>query len=294
MAVVNLKGWGRIGTDPVVVSAVLDTADNPTLEAQVNAANGAAITITGVVITDLTVKYLDGVLVGTDPSETVTAVFAAIQPAETERLVTINTPTSLDGTIRIYGWGAIGNPGVEDAGDTADTPGAAGLVARYWNNVTWTGAEVVRQIEPQAKMVRPDEGDLPPGVDAGNMSVRWTGNITFPVTGGYKFRVDIDDDGDLYVDNKLILNVVNEVGNDQKESVTIQYTAGTPYPFWASLADGGRNNRLYDLKWWVPGTAGFVDIPASAYTQADTTPPVQAIRPDQGRYYVEYVNRYED
>lgn len=289
---IDLKGWGRLAGEQVVVSATLDLAtDNPTMEATVNAAGGAAVTVPSVLIRDLTVRYLDGTLVGTDATETVDAVVAAIQPAEVERLVTVNTPTSLDGTIRIYGWGVIGDPATDDSGDVPPAPADPGLVARYWNNQNWSGLEVVKQVEASPYMPRNEA--LPPGVNSGNFSARWTGEIEFPTTGGYRFRVNASDEGDLYIDNTLIVQITND-SQGTKDSITYQYTSGQKYTFWASVADGGLVDHKYLLYWQVPGSTVFVQVPDSAFTQATVTAPIEALVPDQGRYHVEYVNRYED
>lgn len=293
MADIDLKGWGRLDGEQVVVSADLNFASNPTFITQINAAKGAAVSIAGVVISNLTVKYVDGTLVGTDASETVTAEVAAIQVEEDERLVTINTPTSLDGPIRIYGWGIMGAPGVSNEAGGTVTPGDPGLLARYWNNENWTGQPVVTQVETIPYMARPSDGDLPPGVSGNPLGVRWTGKIVFPTTGAYRFRVNISDWGDVYIDNKLTVAVVNEA-QGIRDSGTFNFTAGDEKVFWASLAEQGSRDRLFEFYWMLPGTTVWVQVPASAFKQADVTQPPQPVIPPQARTYVEYVNRYED
>lgn len=290
---IDLKGWGRLSGDQVVVSATLDLIDNPTLEATVDAAGGAGLTVAGVLIRDLTVKFLDGTLVGTDATETVSAVFAAIQPGEDERLVTINTPTVLDGSIRIYGWGVVGSPGEDDTGETPPTPGAAGVLTRYWQNIGWTGQPLVSQVEPIPYLPVPAVGDLPPGVETTPLSVRWTGNIVHPTTGAYRYRVIISDWGDLYIDNTLILTVSNE-NQGTRDSGTFQRTAAEELVFWASMVDQGNGDREFKFYWMLPGTTVWVQVPASAFKQAAVTTPPQPVIEQQAHAYVEYVNRYED
>jgi hypothetical protein len=290
---IDLKGWGRISGEQVVVSATLDYSLNPTLESQVDAAEGAAISVTGVTLTDLTVRHVDGTLIGTEPTATVTAVVAAIQPGEDERLVTVNTPSSLDSTIRIYGWGVLGEPGLMDAGSSTVTPGAAGVLERWWQNTNHTGTPVVTQIVPTPLVLVPSDGDLPPGVSNENLSVRWTGKLVFPSTGGYRFRVIISDWGDLYLENKLVLQVTNE-NQGTRDSGTFQYTAAQEIDFWASMVEQGSTDREFSLWWITPGTTTWVKIPASAFKQADITAPPSPIAKPQAHHYVEYVNRYED
>jgi beta-glucosidase len=117
---------------------------------------------------------------------------------------------------------------------TAD--GATGLHAEYFSNMGFTGKPVVtrtdRQIDFDWNGASPAEG-----VDAKSFGVRWTGTMTMPVAGDYKFNVTLADCSTcdetesfaLYIDGKQV------AGNKVERQ---SWRTTTPPQFTLHIPDG--------------------------------------------------------
>jgi beta-glucosidase len=144
--------------------------------------------------------------------------------------------------------------------------GATGLKAEYFSNTAFTGKPVVtrtdRQIDFDWNGASPAEG-----VDAKSFGVRWTGTITMPVAGDYKFNVTLADCSTcdeaesyiLYVDGKQVVgqkvpqqswrttsppNFTLHIPDDKPHAFRLEYTHEAPL-FGAGIT----------LSWATPAAA---------------------------------------
>nr|WP_317412961.1 glycoside hydrolase family 38 C-terminal domain-containing protein [uncultured Solibaculum sp.] len=105
---------------------------------------------------------------------------------------------------------------------------------------------------------------------------RYTGNITIPKDGTYKFTGKTDDGARVYIDGQLVLDQwVSNTGAD-KVGQPVQLKAGT-YSFQMDYLQGtgGSSNRLF---WSIDGGKDEL-IPASAFTLPEGVDPM----PEAGR-----------
>ena len=146
---------------------------------------------------------------------------------------------------------------------TAPSPQAngGGLVGSYFNGMALAGSPLLTRIE--AVNFDWGSGAPGPGVPANQFSVRWTGTVTIPTTGTYRFRT-VSDDG-----TRLWLSGVQRINNWSNHSATtdstgsITFTAGQRVPITLEYFENG-GSAVMRLQWRVPGSSGYAAIPASA------------------------------
>ena len=88
------------------------------------------------------------------------------------------------------------------------------------------------------------------------------GWIKAPVSGVYTFKLDTDDGSQLFIDDRMIVDINFNVGN----SVATGYVfleAGL-HKFRMPYFEGHYDQKI-ELSWLVPGTKAFVPIPAEAF-----------------------------
>ena len=140
---------------------------------------------------------------------------------------------------KITGWDSLsrssGTVTVEGTPDHAAGNGD-GLSAQYFNNLTLSGAPVLTRVEPQV-WTNCDVGVSPaPGVNATNISARWTGMIEAPLTDDYNFSLRINDGARLWIGGRLVLDYwTDDNGNyywwypDELRTDAIHMEAGKAY-----------------------------------------------------------------
>ncbi|MFO7722355.1 MAG: glycoside hydrolase family 3 C-terminal domain-containing protein [Bacteroidales bacterium] len=79
-----------------------------------------------------------------------------------------------------------------------------GLKGEYYNNVTFTGEPALVRVDKQVKFQWTLYSPEPEKLTYDFYSVRWTGKITAPETGGFRIGIDGNDGYRLYIDGKLI------------------------------------------------------------------------------------------
>ena len=128
-----------------------------------------------------------------------------------------------------------------------------------------TGTAVVDNINydnnPMADLLKANTGGA---VDY--TGIRFTGCITFPEDGEYRFNVKTDDGHVLFVDGQI---AATNWKNSNAESTTKykEYKGGVPYHFQLDYANAaGHANAV--VKWQKYGGEAEV-VPASAFTQSD-------------------------
>jgi len=114
-----------------------------------------------------------------------------------------------------YTLGVVGQDGVVIPSSALTVPDGSlhGLHADYFLGDILQGQPVVSRTDPQVDFDWDNAVDRPTGVPHEHFSIRWTGNVTAPVTGEYKFGVDADDGCRLYINGKQIIDNFVPWGN---------------------------------------------------------------------------------
>jgi YVTN family beta-propeller protein len=137
-------------------------------------------------------------------------------------------------------------------------PSGTGLAGSYFNNKKFTGTPVLQRTEA----IDFDWGTGSPGagVNADRFSVRWTGFVEAPASGGYYFQT-VSDEG-----VRLSLNGTRVIGNWTAHTATtntskkITLTAGQRVPMVLEYYDGTGVAEIR-LRWKPPGTTVYVPLP---------------------------------
>ena len=117
-----------------------------------------------------------------------------------------------------------------------------GLAVSYFPNTSFEGTPV----ESTDKWIHFDPANQPPNpiIPKGQISVRWSGNITVPVSGKYKVGLSTRGSAKFYMNDKLLLDLTKDSG----DGVELDMVAGEKYPVkYEYVCDA---NRAYTaLKW---------------------------------------------
>jgi beta-glucosidase len=126
----------------------------------------------------------------------------------------------------------------------------AGLTGRFYAGTNPSGTPVVSRVDRQLDV---DWQGRPPatGVPATGWSAAWTGTLTPPTTGRYRFSLDSDDGSRLYVNGgRVIDNWRDQSGGSV--TGTVELTAGRPVPIRVEYYQAGGDSHLR-LGWQPPG-----------------------------------------
>lgn len=148
----------------------------------------------------------------------------------------------------------------------AGAAGAApGLVGRYYNNMSFSGAPALVRTDATVNFDW-STGSPGTGVNADNISIRWTGTVKVATTGSYTFQTSSDDGVRLYVNGALLINNWADHAVTVDTSAAVSLTAGVEYPIVLEFYE----NFIYaviQLRWKRPGDIGFSVVPASNGTE---------------------------
>ena len=86
-----------------------------------------------------------------------------------------------------------------------------GLKAEYFDNSEWKGRPKLITTNPTIDLDW--RGKAPEGFDKGQFSVRWTGNFKAPYTGKYIFNSHADKSMSVYINDKLVVDMVEGTRN---------------------------------------------------------------------------------
>jgi len=125
--------------------------------------------------------------------------------------------SAYDGIVKRAGAGVTINftRGIDAAADGVPIPTSAlalpqgnehGLRGEYYLGDNLEGQAAAIRTDPQVDYNWDNDLERPAKIPHEHFSVRWTGNVTAPVTGSYKFGVNADDGCRLYVNGKLIID----------------------------------------------------------------------------------------
>ncbi len=146
----------------------------------------------------------------------------------------------------------------EGAAPTAATSGA-GLLGSYYAGSTPSGMPLVTRTEA----VNFDWGTNRPaiGVPADNFSVRWTGTLTVPTSGTYRFQTRSDDGVRLWVNGTQVINNWTDHSPTNNTTGNISLTAGQRVAVVLEYYERG-GGAVMQLRWRRPGQLSYVAIPA--------------------------------
>jgi hypothetical protein len=157
------------------------------------------------------------------------------------------------------------------------TPNGTGLSGYYYNNTVFDGSPVFRNndllyLENWAHSCGflgwgtcYDFGNLPPGVNRENISVRWLGKLQPTVTGEYNFTFQgIDDFGYVYITGddgtERLVAYGDYRGQGSYQMYPINLVAGHLYNIKVEFQQMPRKFQVKVL-WKLPGPTYFTDIP---------------------------------
>ena len=136
--------------------------------------------------------------------------------------------------------------GGESGGGSGVTSGLSG---EYWNGLF--GSYVTTRTDATVNFTW---GYGSPGgnVGADNFSVRWTGEVTTPVTGWYQFSTFSDDGVRLWVGNQLLIDNWTDHGPTTDTSGAVWLNEGQRYAIRLEYYEGGVWSTI-QLQWAYPG-----------------------------------------
>ena len=151
--------------------------------------------------------------------------------------------------------------GSEEAAAPAPASSGAGLLGSYFSGTTLAGTPLLSRIEG----VDFDWGSGKPGtgLPADNFSVRWTGTVTVPTSGSYRFRTVSDDGVRLWVNGTQRINNWTDHGPTNNTSSSLSLTAGQRVFITLEYYENG-GGAVIRLQWLTPGASTYVAVPASS------------------------------
>ncbi len=150
--------------------------------------------------------------------------------------------------------------GGEEGNASTPATSGAGLLGSYHAGTALAGTPLAQRIEA----VNFDWGSGVPaiGVPADGFSVRWTGTITIPTSGNYRFRTVSDDGVRLWVNGTQRINNWTDHGPTTDTSASFRLTSGRRSITLEFYENGG--GAVMQLQWLRPGTSTYVAVPASS------------------------------
>lgn len=165
----------------------------------------------------------------------------------------------------LIAWAAGG--GVELNVDSAWSPNftldssAGGLTAKYFRSRDRKEAPLLERIDPAIDFDWSGK-QAAPKVPRDGFSVRWSGSLVAPVSGGYVIEAEADDRADVKIGSATTL--VAKTGEPATARVTLE--AGKPVPIEVNFEQEG-GEAYVRLFWTAPGKKRQI-IPSSAFLPA--------------------------
>jgi YVTN family beta-propeller protein len=148
--------------------------------------------------------------------------------------------------------------GSEESSAPSPQVNGGGLVGRYYGGMALAGNPLLTRTE--AVNFNWGSGAPAAGVPANQFSVRWTGTITIPTSGSYRFRTVSDDGVRLWLGGtQRISNWTNHSATSNTTG-TINFTAGQRVSVTLEYYENG-GSAVMQLQWRRPGSSSYVAIP---------------------------------
>ncbi|APW39703.1 hypothetical protein RD110_22940 [Rhodoferax koreense] len=143
--------------------------------------------------------------------------------------------------------------------DVTTLGSGTGLLAQYFGTVLGEGKPVVQRTEVPDF----DWGAASPaaGVPVDNFSVRWSGAIEAPVSGGVQLRTYSDDGVRLWIAGRLAIDNWRAHGATY-DTASVSMVAGQRYPVMLDFYEVGGSARMR-LEWKLPGATNWTTVPAA-------------------------------
>jgi hypothetical protein len=148
----------------------------------------------------------------------------------------------------------------EGAAPTKAASGA-GLLGSYYAGIALAGTPLVTRVE--AVSYDWTTGRPAIGVPADNFSVRWTGTLTVPTSGSYRFQTYSDDGVRLWIGGTQRINNWTDHSPTTHSTGNITLTAGQRVSITLEYYERG-GGAVMQLRWRRPGQSSYVAIPASS------------------------------
>ncbi len=145
----------------------------------------------------------------------------------------------------------------ETAAPGATPSSGTGLLGKYFNNVSLSGAAGLERVE-QVKFTWADSPG--PGVNANQFSARWTGFVEAAATGSFQFQTRSNDGVRLWIDGGLVIDNWAAHGTTDNQSAAIALVKNQRYAITMEYYDnlGSAVARLF---WKTPTGTSFVIVP---------------------------------
>ena len=145
--------------------------------------------------------------------------------------------------------------------------GGQNFTGQYYNNTSFSGSPALTRTDAAIDF---DWGTGSPGagVNADNFSVQWTGNVTAPSNGDYKFQIKADDTLELWVDGVRIINQTSYQSNTYQVSSKINTSAGHVFSIVVKMVEfsGGAGAQL---QWKKPSDSSYSTIGSPVVASLD-------------------------
>ncbi len=150
--------------------------------------------------------------------------------------------------------------GSEEGNAPTPATSGAGLLGSYYAGTALAGTPLAQRIEA----VNFSWGTARPaiGVPADGYSVRWSGTLTVPTSGSYRFRTVSDDGVRLWVNGTQRINNWTDHGVTTNTSSAFNLTAGRRSITLEYYDRSG--GATIQLQWLRPGTSTYVAVPAAS------------------------------
>jgi YVTN family beta-propeller protein len=148
--------------------------------------------------------------------------------------------------------------GSEEPSAPSPQVNGGGLVGRYYGGMALAGNPLLTRTE--AVDFNWGSGSPGTGVPTNQFSVRWTGTITVPTTGSYRFRTVSDDGVRLWIGGSQRINDWTNHSASTATTGTINLTAGQRVAVTLEYYENS-GDAVIRLQWRRPGTSTYVAIP---------------------------------
>ncbi|MCH2331106.1 MAG: PA14 domain-containing protein, partial [Roseibacillus sp.] len=133
-----------------------------------------------------------------------------------------------------------------------------GLKGTYFRALDQSRGIAIERIDPTIQF---DWKDQQPhkGMNRDRFQIFWEGHLVPPVSGNYRFRMEVDDKATLKIDGRTVMRMVS---TGKRDSGEVRLEAGTPVPISLSYQEEYSFASM-KLFWQVPGQEMKI-IPAQA------------------------------
>jgi mono/diheme cytochrome c family protein len=140
-------------------------------------------------------------------------------------------------------------------------PTGAGLLGKYFNNVTLSGTPALQRNE--SINFGWSTNSPGPGVNKDKFSVRWSGKVKAPASGKYRFRTVANDGVRLWVNGvQVVNNWANRTTTVTNTTQDITLSSGKTYAIVMEYYDNS-GAAVARLKWRKPGQTTYVMVPSN-------------------------------